>query len=88
MQLPVLWHGKNCVPDSNAIVAYLTNTYPQEMALFTPADPHRCALWSWSPPLSHSHGGVCTTSAFLFPTRTFCYLYFFGWPSRQPILFW
>lgn len=42
MQLPVLWHGKHCVPDSGAIVTYLTNTFPEEIGPLTPSDPHRC----------------------------------------------
>ena len=42
MQLPVLWHGKHCVPDSSAIVTYLTNTFPEEIGPLTPSDPHRC----------------------------------------------
>jgi glutathione S-transferase len=41
MQMPVLFHGSNIVPDSNAIVEYLHNTYPSQMAMFVPADPMR-----------------------------------------------
>ena len=42
MQFPVLWHGENIVPDSSAIVEYLFNTYPSQMASLTPTDPVRC----------------------------------------------
>lgn len=34
MQLPVLWHGGQAIPDSSAIVTYLFNTYPKNMSVF------------------------------------------------------
>ena len=43
VQMPVLFHGKNVVPDSSAIVEYLFNTYPSQMAPLIPTDPVRCA---------------------------------------------
>lgn len=46
MQFPVLWHGENVVPDSSAVVEYLHNTYPAQMAPLIPADETRYAFFS------------------------------------------
>lgn len=43
MQFPVLWHGGQAVPDSSAIIDYLFNTYPEQMAVLTPPDDKSCA---------------------------------------------
>eukprot|EP00892_Ulva_mutabilis_P003100 jgi/Ulvmu1/12791/UM097_0018.1 len=37
-KFPVLWHGGKPIPDSSAIFEYLLNTYPDQMAVLTPAD--------------------------------------------------
>eukprot|EP00892_Ulva_mutabilis_P003101 jgi/Ulvmu1/12792/UM097_0019.1 len=43
-KFPVLWHGGQAVPDSSAIVTYLFNTYPKQMAIFTPPTAQAGAL--------------------------------------------
>lgn len=53
MQFPVLWHGGQAVPDSSAIVTYLFNTYPKQMAIF-------------NPPNVQAYGSYLTFSRFCF----------------------
>jgi glutathione S-transferase len=43
MQFPVLRHGKVVVCDSDCIMEYLCNTYPEKMAIFKITDPKMCA---------------------------------------------
>jgi glutathione S-transferase len=43
MQFPVLRHGEVVVSDSDCIMKYLCNTYPEKMAIFNITDPKMCA---------------------------------------------